>query len=62
MTDIERTEQHKSGFKHRSEQNRAETDRAYAEIQEAERKARLEKTMRLRRMRLITTQDHTQSL
>jgi hypothetical protein len=33
---------------------REETDRAYAEIIKNERKERLEKTMRLRQMRLVT--------
>lgn len=35
------------------EKRRAETDKAFAEIKEQERTARLEKTMRLRRMRLV---------
>jgi hypothetical protein len=35
------------------EVRRAETDRVFVEINEQERKDRLEKTMRLRRMRLV---------
>jgi hypothetical protein len=34
-------------------ERREETDRAFAEIMERERRARLEKTMRLRSMRLV---------
>ena len=35
------------------ESRRKETDRAFAEIMENERKQRVEKTMRLRQMRLV---------
>lgn len=35
------------------EVRRAETDRVFVEIKERERKDRLEKTMRLRQMRLV---------
>lgn len=45
--DIKRT------FKQRRESDRMETDRAFAEIVENERKARLAKTMRLRSMRVV---------
>lgn len=36
-------------------ERREETDRAFAEIMEAERRARLEKSMRLRSLRLTKT-------
>ena len=45
---------HKQEFKAgRIDARREQTDRAYAEIMENERKERLEKSMRLRKMRLI---------
>lgn len=43
----------KKTFKQRGEEDRLRTDRAFSGIFEAERRARIEKTTRLRSMRLV---------
>jgi hypothetical protein len=45
----------------RIDKRRAETDRTFAEMKEKERKARLEKTERLRRLRMTSNKHDGQS-
>jgi hypothetical protein len=51
--DEDEQEQYPPSPKLNPNQRREETDRAFAEIMDEDRKARLQKTMRLKSMRLV---------